>query len=213
MLRHRMSRTSSSGFGRQDATHRAAAKQKTRQDQPAWRAATFYSLVPGRPMTGLCDHRLGLDKGPKASYLGHCSNHTIVQPKMQARILSLAPERSQHPRRGQFPYGNAGVSVRAAIRQAGVTTSTRRWCHGSTTGYAPPPATSLDGASSVRKCHWELDWGDATHTGCAVHLDPDRRRARCLICGLLGAATAGLSPTSRRQLIRAHQRVVGRAST
>jgi hypothetical protein len=53
-----------------------------------------------------------------------------------------------------------------------------------------------------------VDLGDTTQAGPAVHLDQERQRTQGQLGGLRAATTIGLSPTSRRQLIRAHQRVV-----
>jgi hypothetical protein len=47
-------------------TSQHPAKQKTRQDQLAWRAAMMSSLVPGRPIMGLFAHCPGLDDNSKA---------------------------------------------------------------------------------------------------------------------------------------------------
>jgi hypothetical protein len=101
----------------------------------------------------------------------------------------------------------------------------RRVLHGCTPGSSPLPWPSLSlisSAPSGSRCRANISaLQDSLHvTGCCLALLPQEdtplHHSRSpgstgsLPRGLLAATTVGLSPTSRRQLIRARQRVLGR---
>lgn len=76
-----ISRGTQDGLRRQSTTDGVPTKQKTGHRLLAWRAAMFYSVMPGHLMIGLCDRHVGLGDNPKAL----CLDSTVIIPPLSPK--------------------------------------------------------------------------------------------------------------------------------